>query len=88
MIELQQGFLNDLERVDREIMTEAEYLERQEVRRKERNGLEDRKVELESTVAAQRDVKIQSETVPVKIRHSLSTSEKWTSNKLRRFGRA
>jgi len=71
LTEIEQGFLNDLERVDREIMTEAEYLKRQELRREERKGLEDRKAELESTVATQRDVKLQCQTVPAKIRSFL-----------------
>ncbi len=38
--QLEQGFLNDLDRVDREIMTEAEYLKRQELRRGEQEGLQ------------------------------------------------
>ena len=37
--ELEQGFLNDLERVDRGILTEPEYLKRQEVRRQEQEEL-------------------------------------------------
>ena len=37
--EMEQGFLNDLDRVDRGIMTEPEYLKRQDVRRQEQEGL-------------------------------------------------
>ena len=47
LAELERGFLNDLDRVDREIMTEAEYLKRQEVRRREQEELQHRKAELE-----------------------------------------
>ena len=57
---LEQAFLNDLDRVDREVMTEAEYLKRQEVRRGEQEGLQVRKMELESAIAAQRDMEVQA----------------------------
>jgi len=66
--ELEQGFLNDLDRVDRGILTEPEYLKRQEVRRQEQEGLQPRKAELEASVAAQRDMEAQAAAVPVKVR--------------------
>lgn len=69
--ELERGFLNDLERVDREIMTEAEYLSRQEARRREQDGLKTRHAELEATVAAQRSIEARSETIPCKVRKFL-----------------
>jgi len=64
---LEQAFLNDLDRVDREVMTEAEYLKRQEVRRGEQEGLQARKIELESAIAAQRDMEVQVAAVPIKV---------------------
>ena len=69
--ELEQGFLNDLERVDRGIMTEPEYLKRQEARRQEQEGLKSRKAESEASVAAQRDMEAQAAAVPVKVRSFL-----------------
>ena len=66
--ELERGFLNDLDRVDREIMTESEYLKRQEIRRQEQEGLQPRKAELEAAVAAQKDIEAQAAAVPVKVR--------------------
>ena len=54
--ELEQAFLNDLDRVDRGVLTEPEYLKRQEVRRREQEGLQTLKAELEATVAAQKEV--------------------------------
>ncbi len=68
LAELERGFLNDLDRVDREIMTESEYLKRQEVRRQEQEGLQPRKAELEASVAAQKDMEAQAAAVPVKVR--------------------
>jgi hypothetical protein len=68
LAELDRGFLNDLDRVDRDIMTEAEYLKRQEVRRREQEGLQSRKAELEASVAAQKDMEAQAAAVPVKVR--------------------
>jgi len=68
LAELERGFLNDLDRVDRDIMTEAEYLKRQEVRRQEQEGLQSRKAELEASVAAQKDMETQAAAVPVKVR--------------------
>ena len=65
--ELEKAFLNDLDRVDREIMTESEYLKRQEVRREEQDGLKVVKVELEGIVAAQKDLEATVTTVPAKI---------------------
>ena len=56
LAELERGFLNDLDRVDRAVMTEAEYLKRQEVRRREQEELQPRKAELEAAVAAQTDI--------------------------------
>jgi hypothetical protein len=71
---LEQGFLNDLDRVDRGVMTEPEYLKRQEVRRQEQEGLRSRKGALEASVAAQRDMESQVSAVPVKIRSFLEDS--------------
>lgn len=65
--ELEQTFLNDLERVDRGVLTEPEYLKRQEVRREEQEGLQSRKVVLEAAVATQRDMEATVTTVPLKI---------------------
>ncbi len=44
LAQLEQAFLNDLDRVDRGEMTNAEYLIRQEGRRAEQGQLESRKV--------------------------------------------
>lgn len=66
--ELETGMLNDLDRLDREIITEAEYTKRAEVRRQEQAVLEDRKVELESSIAVRRDREAQTKSVPVKVR--------------------
>ena len=68
LAELERGFLNDLDRVDRAVMTEAEYIKRQEVRRQEQEGLQPRKAELEASVAAQKDMESQAAAVPVKVR--------------------
>jgi DNA invertase Pin-like site-specific DNA recombinase len=68
LAELERGFLNDLDRVDRAVMTEAEYLKRQEVRRREQEELQPRKAELEAAVAAQKDIEAQAAAVPVKVR--------------------
>ena len=68
LAELERGFLNDLDRVDRDIMTEAEYLKRQEVRRQEQEEFQSRKAELEASVAAQKDMETQAAAVPVKVR--------------------
>ena len=65
--ELEQAFLNDLDRVDRGILTESEYVKRQEVRREEQEGLQSRKVDLEVAVATQQDMEAQAATVPVKV---------------------
>ena len=67
LAELEQGFLNDLERVDRGRMTEAEYQLRQENRRQEQDRLQPRKADLEASVAAQRDMEAQVAAVPVKV---------------------
>lgn len=71
LAELEQAFLNDLDRVDRGIMTEPEYLKRQENRRQEQEGLQTRKADLEASVAAQRDMEAQAKAVPVKVRSFL-----------------
>jgi hypothetical protein len=71
LAELERGFLNDLDRVDRHIMTEAEYLKRREVRRQEQEELQPRKAELEASVAAQKDMEAQATAVPVKVRSFL-----------------
>ena len=68
---LEQGFLNDLDRVDRGIMTESEYLKRQEARRQEQDGLQARKADLVTSVAVQRDREAQTASVPVKVRSFL-----------------
>ena len=66
--ELEQGFLNDLDRVDRGILTEPEFLKRQQVRRQEQEELQPRKAELEASVAAQKNMESQAAAVPVKVR--------------------
>ena len=71
LAELERGFLNDLDRVDRGIMTEPEYLKRQEARRLEQDGLQSRKADLEASVAAHRDKEAQAAAVPVKVRSFL-----------------
>ncbi len=67
LAQLERAFLNDLDRVDREVMTEAEYVKRQEVRRGEQEELQARKGLLETAVAAQRDMEAQVAAVPVKV---------------------
>jgi len=67
LVELEKAFLNDLDRVDRGIMTEPEYLKRQEVRREEQEGLQSRKDDLEARIAAQRNMEAQVSAVPVKV---------------------
>ncbi|MBI4282259.1 MAG: recombinase family protein [Chloroflexi bacterium] len=69
--ELEQAFLNDLDRVDRQVLNEAEYVKRQEVRRTEQASLEARKVELQAAVQEQRDREAQTKSVPVKVRSFL-----------------
>jgi site-specific DNA recombinase len=71
LVELEQGFLNDLDRLDRQIITEAEYTKRAEVRRQEQSTLQARKGELEASVAAQRDREAQATVVPIKVRFFL-----------------
>ena len=71
LAELDQAFLNDLDRVDRETMTEPEYMKRQEVRRQEQAGLRSLQADLEASVAAQRDLESQVAAVPVKVRSFL-----------------
>jgi site-specific DNA recombinase len=65
--ELELAFLNDLDRVDRHVMNEAEYLRRQEVRRTEQATLEARKVELQAAVEERRDRETQARAVPMKV---------------------
>jgi site-specific DNA recombinase len=67
LAELEQAFLNDLDRLDRKIITEAEYTKRAEVRRQEQAALQARKGELEARVAAQRDREAQAKAVPVRV---------------------
>ena len=67
LADLEQAFLNDLDRVDRAIMNEAEYVKRQEVRRQEQEDLQSSKAELEAKLAAQRDLAAQAASVPVKV---------------------
>jgi hypothetical protein len=71
LAQLEQAFLNDLDRVDRGIMTEAEYVKRQEVRRHEQAGLRSRKATLEASVAARRNLEAQTAAVPVKVQSFL-----------------
>ena len=71
LAELERAFLNDLDRVDREVLTESEYMKRQDVRRKEQEGLQSRKESLETAVAAQRDLEAQTEFVPIKVQSFL-----------------
>ena len=67
LMELESGMLNDLDRLDRDIITEAEYTKRAEVRRQEQATLEARKGELESSISAQRDREAQARSIPVKV---------------------
>ena len=67
LVELERAFLNDMDRVDRGILTEPEYVVRQEVRREEQEGLRYLKSDLEARVAAQRDLESQTQAIPVKI---------------------
>lgn len=69
--ELETGMLNDLDRLDREIITESEYTKRAEVRRQEQAVLEVRKVELQAAVQEQHDRESQTQSVPVKVRSFL-----------------
>lgn len=69
--ELETGMLNDLDRLDRGVITEAEFTKRAEVRRQEQGALQPRKSELEASVAAQRDREAQAKAVPVKVRSFL-----------------
>ena len=66
--ELETGMLNDLDRLDRGIITEAEYTKRAEVRRQEQATLQTRKVELEASIAVQRDREALIQAVPLKVR--------------------
>jgi site-specific DNA recombinase len=65
--ELETGMLNDLDRLDRKIITEAEYTKRAEVRRREQDTLQARKGELEASIAAQGDREAQATAVPVRV---------------------
>ena len=69
--ELEKAFLNDLDRVDRGVLTEPEYLKRQEVRREEQTGLQILKADLEARAAAQRDMEAQARVVPGRVRSFL-----------------
>ena len=71
LAELEQGVLNDVERLDRGILSEPEYIKRRGARREEQEGLQPRKDELEASVAAQRDIASQAAAVPVKVRSFL-----------------
>ena len=68
LAELERGFLNDLDRVDRAVMTEAEYIKRQEIRRQEQMELQPRRTALEASVATQKDIASQAASVPVRVR--------------------
>jgi hypothetical protein len=65
--ELETGMLNDLDRLDRKIITEAEYTKRAEVRRQEQSALQAHKAKLEASIAAQRDREAQAKAVPVRV---------------------
>ena len=67
LVELDRAFLSDMDRLDRGILTEPEYVKRQEVRRGEQEGLQTRKSDLETKVAAQQDMDSQAAAVPVKV---------------------
>ena len=71
LVELERAFLNDVDRMDRGILTEPEYMVRQEVRREEQEGLQSRKSDLEASIAAQRNMEAQAASVPVKVRSFL-----------------
>ena len=71
LVELEQAFLNDLDRVDRGIMTEPEYLKRQEVRRQEQTELQTQKADLEATVRLQNELEATVTTVPAKVQSFL-----------------
>ena len=53
------------------ILTEPEYVKRQEVRRGEQEALQTRKSDLEGSIAAQRDLESLTEAIPVKLRSFL-----------------
>ncbi len=69
--ELESGMLNDLDRLDRKIITEGEYTKRAEVRRQEQTELAPRREALEAAIAAQRDRETQAKTVPVRVKSFL-----------------
>lgn len=69
--ELEAGMLNDLDRLDRKVITEGEYTKRAEVRRQEQGALEPRKREIEASIAAQRDRESQAKAVPGRVRDFL-----------------
>ena len=48
-------------------MNEPEYMKRQEVRREEQEGLQSRKADLETIVAAQREFEAQAAAVPIQV---------------------
>ena len=68
LAELEKGFLNDLERLDRGILSEPEYLKRRDVRREEQMELQPRRTALEASVATQKDIASQAASVPVRVR--------------------
>ncbi len=69
--ELETGMLNDLDRLDRGVITEAEYTKRAEVRRDEQAALQARKDELEAAAQEQRDRESQVQAVPMKVQSFL-----------------
>lgn len=73
LTELGQAFLNDLERVDRGILNESEYMMRQEVRRQEQVALAARKTALETELANARDNEARVRAAPAKIQSFLET---------------
>ena len=76
LVELERAFLNDMDRVDRGILNEAEYVVRQGVRREEQAGLQSRKSDLEAKVATRRHLEAQTEAIPVKIGSFLEDFQK------------
>ena len=66
--ELETGMLNDLDRLDRAIITEAEYTKRAEVRRDEQAALQARKDELEASIIVHRESEAQANSVPDQVR--------------------
>ena len=65
--ELETGLLNDLERLDRSVITEEEFNLRNESRRREKAELEARELELAQWVERVRNTEAQAERLPIAI---------------------